>query len=337
MVGCDNRLLNALLANTNNWVFVFDASERIITMSDCVFQGVPIVNHQQPSAHLNDFFVKYGVDCPVVNHQLHSYHSDFQRFQVYWSLQTGSDYNLLVGNMVQQVPILQPMNTLFLHSMAHDICTPISGVINATELLVQESNTESTKQTIELLLACAKQISTQVQQILHYLKIEELPNQIKHKIFNLDNIIETISVIFKPCIVSKELQFEIVNETAPSFLLGDKDKIQRIILNLLSNAINYTESGTIWFEVGVTDKNNKCGLTITVRDTGCGISEEQCSLIFNAFHRNEDVGHVAGGGVGLGLTIVKQFVDILGGTLGVSSVAGQGAEFCVWIPCEIPN
>ena len=133
-----------------------------------------------------------------------------------------------------------------------------------------------------------------------------------------------------------ELRFNCSNNL-PDTLYGDKDNIKRIISNLLTNAVKYTESGFIDFDISCTNNKDKCNLIISIKDTGRGISEDRIPLLFTKFNRLESDKDSNISGTGLGLAITKALVDLLDGKISVTSEIGVGTTFVVSIKQKIVN
>jgi len=115
----------------------------------------------------------------------------------------------------------------------------------------------------------------------------------------------------------------------PSTLYGDKSKIKEIIINLLTNSIKFTEQGKISFEVKCINNKEKCNLIISVSDTGCGIRKEMMDKLYEKFTRDEEVMNSTIEGVGLGLAITKNLVELMDGKITLNSIVGQGTTFIV--------
>ena len=156
--------------------------------------------------------------------------------------------------------------------------------------------------------------------------------------YNLVNELNDLTRMIKIRIGEKPLEFiNNYSEYLPNTLYGDKDKLKRIITNLLTNAVKYTENGKVTFSVDCQNNKNKCNLTITVSDTGRGMKEEQMSKLFTKFNRLEEDKDSDIEGTGLGLAITKSLVDLMDGKISVDSIDGVGTTFLVSISQDIVN
>lgn len=147
--------------------------------------------------------------------------------------------------------------------------------------------------------------------------------------YNPKEVIEDIINLNKKRLTNKDVEIVSNYSELPDVVYGDKDKVKQIVSNLLSNAIKYTDKGKIEVSVRSSVKKDKCDIEIVVKDTGKGISEENIDLIFNKFGKLEKNSDTLG--LGLGLFITKNLVNILGGNISVTSELGKGSEFKVFL------
>ena len=229
----------------------------------------------------------------------------------------------------QKLVMMTDAKSRFLSTMSHEIRTPLNGVIGVAELL---QSTELTKQQLEyiaIILKSADNLLSLINDILDISKIEAGKLELEEIPFNLREILgDTLQTLALRANDKKlELAFHIPPEV-PDNLLGDPVRLRQVVVNLVGNAIKFTEKGEIVVDMkpeAIDDE--KVRLAFEVRDTGIGISEEQRQKIFEAFGQADSTTTRQYGGTGLGLTIASELVGKMGGQLEVSSEPGKGSTF----------
>lgn len=233
----------------------------------------------------------------------------------------------------------------FLSSMSHEIRTPMNAVLGMNELtrmsLADPSLSDGAK--IEKATVYSEGIKESGEALLYVIndildisKIESgkmsIINAPYHMIDLLDELCMSCQVLSK----RKNLSFETdIDESLPGYINGDRVRVRQVIVNLLNNAVKYTEKGSITLKVSGIAGGNRIVYDIAVTDTGIGISEDSIGHIFDAFDRvDEEKNHFIQG-TGLGLSIVKDLVTLMGGSVDVESVYGQGSTFTLHLPQEI--
>lgn len=221
--------------------------------------------------------------------------------------------------------------TEFLRNMSHDLRTPFNSLINLTQYLKKSEVNSEKKQYLEYMEVSAQKLLEIINQIVEVVKLEGSQLPVQSELFKLPEIFNSVKFLMLPELHNVHLEFDIVcDENLPASLIGDTIRIHRIILNLISNAIRFTQKGKITLQAKVLEKqSDKIKLAIIVEDTGIGISEDKFEFIFGRFNRISSSYHGIFSGMGLGLSIVKQFVDELAGTISVESQLNKGSKFTV--------
>ncbi|MDD9950850.1 MAG: response regulator [Zetaproteobacteria bacterium] len=221
----------------------------------------------------------------------------------------------------------------FLANMSHEIRTPIHTVIGISEILADGELSQKEHKNISSLNKAAQSLSSMINDILDMAKIESGKSMLSLQIVVPKNFLESIIVTFQRGAREKGLEFEhaIINRSPHEFIRTDGEKLKVIVSNLLSNALKYTDMGKISFTLNI-DKTQH-NMEIEIKDTGRGIKKDHLKKIFQAFSQAEKV-EGALQGAGLGLTLVKNYVDMFDGTIRVYSVYGQGATFRVRLPMQ---
>lgn len=226
----------------------------------------------------------------------------------------------------------------FLSSMSHEIRTPLNAVIGSAQLLENEELSEDGKDALKDLMNASTHLLDIGSGILNISQIESGKMDLVEKEYSPIEAFDELYDMVKGRIGDKPIDFvKKYAEDIPSTLYGDKAKIKEIIINLLTNSIKFTEQGKIVFEVKCINNKEQCKLIISVSDTGRGIRKEMMDKLFEKFTRDEEVMNTTIEGVGLGLAITKNLVELMGGNITLNSIVGQGTTFIVSIPQKIVN
>lgn len=228
----------------------------------------------------------------------------------------------------------------FIANMSHDIKTPLSGMIGMTDILISRLKEEKE-------IDCAKTILNAGHTLMRFLDncIEMVLSESGDVIFNkepffLKSVLHDISSLFQPAAKNKNLSFTIhYPDNVPDFFSGNRAAIYRILLNLVGNAIKFTEKGAVDLQVSINQNSSsprQCIAKFRIKDTGIGIAEENQKRIFDRYTRLSPSYERLYEGAGIGLSIVKKFVEELGGEICVTSQVGQGSVFLLVLPLEIP-
>jgi len=259
---------------------------------------------------------------------------------------------LLTFVVVQQIDDLRKINiekqhaidiseakTRFLANMSHEIRTPINAILGMNEMILRENNDKIIDEYSRSIKTSGKMLLMLVNDVLDFSKIEAGKLEINETRFLLSEMLYDILSIVKERADEKtlELKTEITAEI-PNEVISDEFRIRQILVNLVNNAVKYTDKGSVTILVGgCYIGENGYQLSLRVRDTGRGIRKEEQSYLFDAFSRADAKANANIEGTGLGLAIVKSIVDSMHGTLGVVSEYGSGSEFWVNIPVKYSN
>lgn len=232
-------------------------------------------------------------------------------------------------------------------TVSHDLKTPLNTISGYSELIENSSLSEKQKYYLSQITSSSQFISQLVDDLLDFSKLEAGKLPLEKVAFSLENIIENAANAVHQQYIEKPVALKIsISESIKNkFYKSDPLRIRQVVNNLLGNAFKFTEKGSVEIRVeelsntktGVSKKNEISNIQISVIDTGIGISKEKQELIFNEFTQAEtEIAHKFGGN-GLGLAISKKLTELLGGTLKVKSVLGEGSTFTLTLPLQHSN
>lgn len=226
--------------------------------------------------------------------------------------------------------------TDFLSSMSHEIRTPLNAIVGFSSLIENATNLEEAKDNAKDIVDASNTLLEIVNGILDISKIEAGKLELINGDYDTYEMLESVAKLISVKMQEKGLDFQVkIAKDIPPFLYGDVANIKKVIVNLLSNAYKYTDSGTVIYEVNCVVNKNICRLMINVEDTGRGIKKEKIDKLFTKFERLDEDRNTTIEGTGLGLAITKQLIEMMGGRIVVHSVYKKGSKFMVAIDQKI--
>ncbi len=227
----------------------------------------------------------------------------------------------------------------FLSRMSHEIRTPMNAIIGMTTIAAAYiEDRKRVEDCLEKIGYSSKHLMTLINDVLDMSKIDEGKMSIVHEVFNLESVAQSITSIIYPQATEKGLNFTMpLVDLTDTVLVGDFLRLNQVLLNLLSNALKFTPSGgSIRLEIQqIQKKNGRVRLRFTVSDTGIGMSEEFLNRIFLPFEQENTATGRKLGGTGLGMSICKNLVTLMGGTISVKSQPEQGSSFIVELEFDV--
>ena len=232
---------------------------------------------------------------------------------------------------------LDKLKTEFMRNMEHDIRTPCAGIWGMAEYLYNSETDSKRKECLNDIISCSKELLDYCNSILDYSRIESGTLSLIEREFNLKQLVKSTIDIETPAAKNKNLALNVnIDKNIPEHLIGDDYRIKRILINLISNSVKFTDHGYIKLRINIIefDQNNIL-LKFIIEDSGQGIPKNKQDYIFERFTRLSLSNQGSHKGIGLGLRIVKQFMHELSGTIELISELNRGTKFICTIPLRI--
>ena len=216
----------------------------------------------------------------------------------------------------------------FLAVMSHEIRTPLNGVIGMANLLGRTTLNREQQEYADIISSSADNLLLLLNDILDFSKIEAGKVELEHVPFRPSTVLSDAATLLAGKILEKGVDLVLAfDPELPDSVIGDPGRVRQVLTNLVSNAAKFTEKGAVTVRATTTMEGNVLRLTVAVEDTGIGMSADACGRMFQAFSQAESSTARKYGGTGLGLAICKRLVELMHGTIGVTSVPGRGSVF----------
>lgn len=264
------------------------------------------------------------------------------RSDVTSAMESEKQLNLQMKEALEAAEAANNAKSEFLSRMSHDIRTPMNAIIGFSTLLLKNAdNPEKVENQSRKILYSSNHLLGLINDVLDMSKIETGKLQMNVREFSLADTINMISEIMRPQMGEKRQSFDVyVSGLRHERYVADNQRLQQILVNVLSNATKYTQTeGHITLRIGALPEHSGRYETITfeVEDNGRGMSEDYQKIIFEPFSREQLSNQEQAQGTGLGMAITKNLVNIMGGTISVTSKLGEGSRFTIALPMQLPN
>lgn len=239
--------------------------------------------------------------------------------------------------MAAEAEMANKSKSIFLANMSHEIRTPLNAIIGFSQLLNRDPQLTQQQKDYNLsIIRAGEHLLALINEILELSKIEAGRITINHNHIDLLELIEDIRLIFSESAKTKQLDFKLMsNAELPRYVITDESKLRQIFVNLIGNAIKFTETGSVYVTINsAVTKNNDIKISVEIQDTGCGIDENEIQNLFKHFVQTSS-GISKGSGTGLGLALSRELAVLMGGDISVKSIKGKGSIFTFHVVLQI--
>jgi signal transduction histidine kinase/DNA-binding response OmpR family regulator len=227
----------------------------------------------------------------------------------------------------------------FMARMSHEIRTPLNAIMGMTYLMKKTDITLTQNMYLDSITQAANNMLSIINDILDFSKIEAGKVELEHTSFSMDKVIQNVVNIISYKINEQQIGFRLSKDPlVPNWFFGDSKRIEQILLNVLNNAVKFTSTGEVSLDVRLLAKENEnYHISFTIKDTGMGMTEEQINKLFTPFEQTDSSINRRFGGSGLGLSIVKNLVELMKGEVKVFSTIGEGSTFIIELELTVDN
>jgi signal transduction histidine kinase len=224
----------------------------------------------------------------------------------------------------------------FLANLSHEIRTPINTISGMCEILLQEKDPDCIKDDLYAIQMGSRNLMNVVRDILDFSELQSGKIELVEDAYDVTSVINDIVRLAVAQKAEKDIEIIVdIDSKIPRRLLGDEKRIRRLIMNIVDNAIKFTNEGGVYIQFGARKEEYGINLLVTVRDTGIGMNQKTIEKLFTVYNQADSSAHRQEGGIGLGLAISQKIAHQMGGVITVKSKPGEGTLMCVAVPQKI--
>ncbi|MBQ3601661.1 MAG: response regulator [Lachnospiraceae bacterium] len=286
------------------------------------------------------YFTQYGLNLSALDENSHFIMQILNAILAeilvaFWILER-KGRRIRFGKIIEELQNAERRKDDFLANVSHEIRTPVNTICGLSEVLMKERDSEKIQEYLEYIQAAGYNLMTVVSDILDFSELQSGKTQIIKETYNLTSSLNDVISMVMEKLNNKNIALVVkCDAEIPCGLVGDIKKVQRVVMNLLDNAIKFTENGGVVLSIDYREEEYGINLIITIKDTGIGMTEESLVNLFDSYNQVDASRRRTQGGVGLGIAISQALVKAMGGILTVSSKFGKGSEIKIVIPQEV--
>ncbi len=239
------------------------------------------------------------------------------------------------NEMVQEAFAASNAKNNFIANVSHELRTPLNGIQGFCQLLLEEELSPGQRDYAQTILGCTKDLVKVLNNVLEFTRLENNSISLIRSWFNIEDIIDDMTLLYKGAAEDKGLQFKIATDLhCPHEICSDQGKLKKALMNIVDNAIKYTDQGAVEIHVSSIEIEDSVFVCFEVIDTGIGMSIETSSKIFESFSQADTSSTRQYDGLGLGLSVSKRYIELLGGKIEVDSTENEGSRFTLVVPVD---
>ena len=289
----------------------------------------------ESDTHVWTYIHKSGRHIPVrlnVSSLLDNEGNLFGFLGIAYDLTEQLEHERVLAEATEQAKQANQAKSKFLSNMSHEIRTPLNGIYGTLQVIKKEVTTKQGKGLLDKALYSTKNLNIIINDILDFSKIEAGKLELENCVFNLAELVEHLRSDLSVMASQKSIDFNLLNHVEQQYWQGDPTRIRQVMLNIGSNAIKFTETGSVTFTINFDEHQQH--LIFAMKDTGLGIEQTQQQRLFQRFEQADSTTTRKFGGTGLGLSITHSLVILMGGKIEVESEVGVGTTFTVYLPVD---